>query len=499
MNNSTHEVDSKQLYHDAFKEVDGHRVAMSTEADVKDMSRMGKDQQFNRIFRQSTMIMFTSMIQGTWEVVLLANSAGMVNGGLAGLFWGYIWTFVGFFSIVMSLAEMASWMSTLSWQAGTAGSAFIMGSLIQAVVVAYNPSYAPTRWQGTLFVFAFSAFQGLVNTFLAAQLPRIQKLMVVPHALGWIAVVAVLWVLAPHASAKDVFTTFSSNGGWEPIGLSLMVGQITSVYFLILSDSAAHLSEEVKDAATSVPAAMMWSFVLNGTVGFIVLVTFLFAIPDISAALSPDTNPTGFTFLYVFQKASYRGSIPLTVIIILVALAGGVDSNCSTSRQVFAFARDGGFPFRNWLSQIQNKTVPRNAVILTCSISVLLSLINLGSTVAFNAIISLQLLSLMSTYCLSIGCVFYQRLIGGTQSLPPAKWSLGRYGLFINGSGFFYSFFILFWAGWPSSRKFETMTFNWGPVMFLAAFLFSLVYYMAYGRKSYMGPVLLVKDSIQMR
>ncbi|RDI83613.1 hypothetical protein Vi05172_g6109 [Venturia inaequalis] len=91
---------------------------------------------------------------------------------------------------------------------------------------------------------------------------------------------------------------------------------------------------------------MMWSFVLNGTVGFIVLVTFLFAIPDISAALSPDNNPTGFTFLYVFQKASYHGSIPPTLIIVFVALAVGVDSNCSTSRQVFAFARDGGFPFR---------------------------------------------------------------------------------------------------------------------------------------------------------
>lgn len=69
-------------------------------------------------------------------------------------------------------------MSTLSWQAGTAGSAFIMGVLIQGVVVGYNPNYGPKRWQGTLIVFAASAFQGLVNTFLAAQLPRIQKLSV---------------------------------------------------------------------------------------------------------------------------------------------------------------------------------------------------------------------------------------------------------------------------------------------------------------------------------
>lgn len=39
------------------------------------------------------------------------------------------------------------------------------------------------------------------------------------------------------------------------------------------------------------------------------------------------------------------------------------------------------------------------------------------------------------------------------------------------------------------------MTFNWAPVMFVGVFLFALVYYVAYGRKSYRGPVVLVKQS----
>jgi choline transport protein len=205
-----------------------------------------------------------------------------------------------------------------------------------------------------------------------------------------------------------------------------MVGQITSVYFLILSDSAAHLSEEVKNAAKSVPRAMIWSFVLNGTVGFIVLIAFLFSLPDFDS-LDPEKNPSGFVFLYLFQQCSYKGSIILTAIMILVIVAGIIDSNASTSRQIFAFARDGGLPFQNWLSkvcfcfilyrdhpkraQVHDETVPRNAVLVTCTFSILLSLINLGSTVAFNAIISLQLLALMATYCISIGCVFYQRLV----------------------------------------------------------------------------------------
>jgi hypothetical protein len=32
----------------------------------------------------------------------------MIDGGLAGLFWSYIWTFIGFGFVVLSLAEMAS-------------------------------------------------------------------------------------------------------------------------------------------------------------------------------------------------------------------------------------------------------------------------------------------------------------------------------------------------------------------------------------------------------
>jgi choline transport protein len=119
-----------------------------------------------------------------------------------------------------------------------------------------------------------------------------------------------------------------------------------------VSDSAAHLSEEVKTAAKSVPRAMMWSFVLNGLVGFIVLITFLFAVPNISNTLDPSLNPSGFAFLYVFQQASYKGSIPLTAMIISVIVAGIIDSNASTSRQVFAFARDGGFPLQSWLSKV---------------------------------------------------------------------------------------------------------------------------------------------------
>lgn len=37
-----------------------------------------------------------------------ANTQGLIDGGLAGLFWSYIWTFVGFGFVILSISEMAS-------------------------------------------------------------------------------------------------------------------------------------------------------------------------------------------------------------------------------------------------------------------------------------------------------------------------------------------------------------------------------------------------------
>ncbi|KIW01233.1 uncharacterized protein PV09_07276 [Verruconis gallopava] len=494
--------------------------------DSKDMYRMGKDQQFKRIFRMSTMIIFTSLIQSTWEVTLIASSGGLVNGGRPLLFWGYIWTFVGFLFIVASLAEMSSmaptsggqyhwvsefaplkyqrllsyisgWMATLSWQAGAAGGAFLNGTLIQGIIAAYDSTYVPQRWQGTLFVFMVALLAFIVNGIFANQLPRLQKVMVFPHGLGWIAVVVVMWVLAPHANAHDVFFNWESFG-WSNIGLSAMIGQVTTIYFLICSDSAAHLAEEVKYASKAVPRAMIWSFTLNAVVGLVVLTTFLFAIPSVADMLDPTINVSGFAFIYVLQQCSYNGGIVLFVLIFMCLLAGVIDGNASTSRQTFAFARDGGLPFGKWLSKVSkghNSTVPRNAVIFSCLCTCLLSLINIGSTVAFNAIISLQLMALMATYSISIGCVLWARTFG-EKRLPPAQWSLGRWGAPINAIGFLYSLFCLFWTPWPTVKDPNATNFNWAIVMMGGIVVLSTVWYFVGGRKKYQGPVALVRDIV---
>jgi len=251
------------------------------------------------------------------------------------------------------------------------------------------------------------------------------------------------------------------------------------------------MAEEIKDAGIAVPRAIIQSYLFNALIGFVGLITFLFAIPDIDLALNDET---GWPHIYVFQQAVNLGGVnALCFIMTLLIFAGTLSFNLSTSRQTWAFARDGGLPFSKWLAAVHPKLrVPVNAVTFTSLFTIVLSLINIGSDVAFNAIISLNLVALMLSYMISIGCVLWRR-IKHPESLPKARWSLGKAGVFINAGGFLYSVFAFFWCFWPESREVTLEGFNWAVLMFIALALGSTVDYWLRAKKSFKGPVTIVQ------
>lgn len=121
----------------------------------------------------------------------------------------------------------------------------------------------------------------------------------------------------------------------------------------------------------------------------------------------------------------------------------------STSRQLFAFARDDGMPFPDWMKKVNPRlNVAANASYVTWGFTVVLSLIYIGSPIAFNAFISLAIVALMATYAISIGCVLWRRLTYPA-TLPPVVWSLHQWGVVVNSIGLVYAIYAFFWAFWP--------------------------------------------------
>ena len=255
------------------------------------------------------------------------------------------------------------------------------------------------------------------------------------------------------------------------------------------------MAEEVKDAARNVPNAIAWGYVANGILALVFMVTYLFALPSVEDALN---DPTDFPFIYVFRNAiSTPGVNALTSVILVLVIASNISFNASASRQTFSFARDKGLPFANWLSAVDaKKHIPANAILTSCLISVLLSLINLFSSVAFEAIISLNVAALMFTYAVSIACVLYRRVFH-PELLPHARWSLGKCsGSIINGIGLLYVLFAMFWSFWPPETPVTLKTFNWNVLIFTAVIFLSLIMYYVQGRRVYSGPVTSVSGRI---
>lgn len=185
----------------------------------------------------------------------------------------------------------------LGWQVGLTSLAFLAGTMIQGLLVLTNPQYAFERWHGTLLVIAITAFCMMFNTVLAKRLPMVEGLVLCIHILGFAGVLVPLWALAPLNSPSRVFTEFLNLGGWDTTGLSFFVGLLAPIYTLIGADSAVHMSEEIRNASLVLPKAIMWAAGINGSMGFVMIITFCFALGNVEEVIH---SPTGFPFIQVF-------------------------------------------------------------------------------------------------------------------------------------------------------------------------------------------------------
>jgi choline transport protein len=249
---------------------------------------------------------------------------------------------------------IVGWLSAVSWQSIIAIDSYIVGVMIQGLIVINDASYNPTRWQGTLLIIASVIGIGLFNIFAAKHLPLAEGVFVTFHVFAFFPIVIILLILSPKQSAHDVFLNFTDNGaGWPNVGWATLVGQVSTMFVVLGSDSVAHMAEEIEDAGIIVPKSMVWTFLLNVPFTFGLLVTYLFCIGNVTEAIS---SPTGFPFIYVFQTATgtVGGTTGMTVVILLLLIMITISSMASTSRQTFAFARDNGLPFSKWLGHVSH-------------------------------------------------------------------------------------------------------------------------------------------------
>ena len=79
------------------------------------------------------------------------------------------------------------------------------------------------------------------------------------------------------------------------------------------------------------------------------LITMLFCIGDLDNALNSDAP-----YLVLFDNTGESGvAILLNVVVFLLVFSGNITALATCSREVWAFARDKGFPFSRWISHVR--------------------------------------------------------------------------------------------------------------------------------------------------
>lgn len=508
--------------------------------DTETLARLGKKQVFKRNFGLISMLSFSCTILVTWEAVLVLFSSGFQNGGPPGLVYQYLLIWGGTFSTFLSIGELASmaptaggqyhwvallaprpvrnflsyvtgWMTLLAWLATLATAAFLGATQTQGAIALNHPDYVPQGWHGTLMTWAVILICVFVTTVVSNNLPKIETAFMILHILGFFAILVPLVYFADHGSAEEVFSTYLNEGGWPTYGLSFMVGTLGLAFAFVGGDAAVHMSEEIENASLNVPRSIVLSIVINGALGFGILLAAIFCLGDVDFVLQAQAE-WEYAYMGVFYQAvGAGGTTGMAAILTALAFTSSVGFVATSSRMIWSFARDKGLPFSDALSKVnKGSSVPYWAVFIAAFVPCLLALINIGSTVAFNDVTSLALVGFYSTYFISILLLLFRRLKGdireptrnllqsgarfdeqtGEFVLMWGPWRVpGYFGPANNILSLAYLFTIWFFGFWPPATPVDATTMSYSSVVFGAVVLYSVFYYLVWGRKQYKGPI----------
>ena len=190
---------------------------------------------------------------------------------------------------------------------------------------------------------------------------------------------------------------------------------------------------------------------------------------------------------------------------------------------LWAFAREGGVPLSKYIArvsspsppffgppinsthpflclgvvnasshaQVNSRTsLPIYSILTTVIINMLLALINIGSSVGFDAFISLIVAGYYSSFILAASVMLHKRLTTPDSELSWGPFRLGRAGPAITVVAIAYSVVVAFFSMWPQTVKPDAESMNYCVLVFAAVLLFSMGFWLVYGRKHYTGPVI---------
>ncbi|ORX38207.1 gaba permease-like protein [Kockovaella imperatae] len=381
---------------------------------------------------------------------------------------------------------IVGWLSVVGNITVTLAVNFATAQLILSSVILFNPTYEPQPFHTVLTSMAIIILLGVIALVGQQWMHHVDTFTIIIIVSAVLATVITLPVKAHmgHRSAEYVFTKFVDMGAGWPRGMQWVLGLIQGAYCFSATGMLPAMAEEAILPELSIPRAMVWGVVVNGTLGLMFLLPIMFTLGDLSRILA---SPTGQPLPEIFLEAtgSTKAAFGLFFLILVIGLSCGLACSQAASRCVWAFARDGGLPGRSILGKTSARfEMPLNGFLLHSIIQCALACIYFGSTEAFNAFLGVSVICLGSACFVPILVSFLE----GRKKIQGAKFYKGKFGYFANVVSIAWFTLAIPILSFPPYLPVTEVNMNYASVVFVAAAALCCVWYLAFGRKHYQGP-----------
>ncbi|HUI40786.1 MAG TPA: amino acid permease [Terriglobia bacterium] len=384
---------------------------------------------------------------------------GLAMGGPAEMSLG--WPLVALFSLAVaaSMAEIASayptsggmyhWSSIL----GGAGWGWFTGwfNILGLVATIAGIDYGcaqflvpqlglPSRHAVLLTVYGLVlASHGLINHYGIRLVAWLNDLSVAVHIVGVVSIVGALLVFAPKQPLSFFFSAVSANHA-HVYGWAFLLGLLQAQWTFTGYDGSCHVSEETVDARRRVPWGMINAVVISAVVGYLLLGAITLSIRSIPAALGANDAagnriPAVLAILQQSLGSSAGGAVSLLAVMAMWFC--GLATVTSSSRTVYAFARDGGLPLAElWRRVSPQRLTPVPAIWLSVGAAFAVALYSR----AYPVVTSISTIGLYLSYILPVYLAWRARRSG--EWLARGPWHLGRYSCAVNVAAMGWTAFI---------------------------------------------------------
>lgn len=325
---------------------------------------------------------------------------GLNAGGpvVMGLGWPLVTLFVLF--VAAALAELASaiptsgalyhWASLLGGPAWGWITAWL--NLVGLVAAIAGIDYGCAQFMTPLlglpetpgnFMIVFGTLllsHAILNHIGIRVVARLNDFSALYHIAGVAIVVLALAFFAPKQPVTWLFTKTFTTIRDQPYWFAFLGGLLQAQWTYTGYDASAHTIEETKNARVSAPWGIYLSVAVSAVFGFVMLAFVTLAIQDLDATAAA-ANP----FIYVMEQAlgSTFGRVVLWVVTLAMWFCG-LSCVTSTSRMIFAFARDRGMPLSHVWSKVSVRyRTPAAGVWLAAALAFLLPCVILALVAAF--------------------------------------------------------------------------------------------------------------------